>query len=183
MSIVKLLTQTDVATLIDTIRERATTVQADIHQAACSTLDHARAHGDWTGITRLLDALPNGQRVKALAYWYGFYSNGKVSLSRNKDTGAWQVNKDRFASRVDEDFKVADAMETTFADLTVEKDPKTLTLAKFLQSLSRTATNAEKFDGTEIDKVSPATRAFASRLVALSKSDPELSAAVEASQS
>lgn len=182
MSIVKLLTQGDVAKLIETIRERATTVQADIHQAACSTLDHARAHGDWTGITRLMDALPNGQRVKALAYWYGHYSNGKVSLSRNKETGAWQVNRDRFATRVDEDFKVDQAMETTFADLTVEKDPQTLSLAKFLKSLSRTATNAEKYDGTDIDKVSPRTRAFASRLVALSKADPELSAMVAESE-
>lgn len=174
MSIVKLLTQSDVAKLIDTIGEGARNLQADIHQAACSTLDHARAHGDWTGITRLLDVLPNGQRVKALAYWYGHFSNGKISLSRDKQSGAWKVNKDRFATRSDEDFKVDDAMETTFADLTVEKDPQTLTLAKFLKSLSRSATNTEKFDGTEIEKVSGKTRTFASRLMALSKTDPEL---------
>lgn len=174
MSIVKLLTQSDTAKLIDTIRTAAGELQTAIHQAACSTLDHARAHGDWTGITRLCDALPNGQRVKALAYWYGFYSNGRVSLSRNKETGAWQVNKDRFASRVDEDFKVAEAMETTFADLTVEKDPQPLTLAKFIKSLSRTATNTEKFDGTDIEKVTGKARTVASRLMALTKSDPEL---------
>lgn len=174
MSIVKLLTQGDVAKLIDTIKVSAGELQSSIHQAGCSTLDHARAHGDYTGITRLMDALPNGQRVKALAYWYGHFSNGKVSLSRNKETGAWQVNKDRFASRVDEDFRVADACETTFADLTVEKDPQSLTLAKFIKNLSRSATNTERFDGTDVEKVTPKTRAFASRLMALSKTDPDL---------
>lgn len=175
MSIVKLLTQSDVAKLITTIAERGVSLQTDIHQAACSTLDHARAHGDWTGITRLMDALPNGQRVKALAYWYGYFSNGKVSLSRNKENGAWQVNKDRFARRADEDFRVDEACETTFADLTVEKDPQSLTLVKFLKSLSRSATNTETFDGTDIEKVSPKVRAFASRLVALTKTDDQLS--------
>ena len=59
------------------------------------------------------------------------------------------------------------AMETTFADLTAEKDPKTLTLSQWLKSLRRTATNAENFDGTDVPKVSAELRAVASQVVAM----------------
>lgn len=165
-TVVALLTQSDVAELISQIGSRASALQADIHQAACSTLDHARAHGDWTGITRLMDALPNGQRVKALGYWFSRFSNGVVSLSKDKD-GAWKVNKDRFSKRTDSDFQVSDAMEITFADLTAEKDPQTATLETLLKSLKKYATNAENFDGTDIPKVAPSLRAVASQLVPL----------------
>lgn len=178
MKITDLLTQKDVATLITKIGETATTLTADIHLAACSTLDHARAHGDWTGITRLMDTLPKSQRVQALKVWYSEYSNGRVSLSVDPDTKAWRVNKDKFGGRVDADFRIDDAMATTYADLTKEKDPTTLGLAKFLKSLERTATNAENFPGTDIPKVSLAARDVASRIVAFVKGDAAIQAAL-----
>ena len=176
MKITDLLTQGDTAKLIDKIGESAATLTADIHLAACSTLDHARAHGDWTGITRLMDTLPRSQRVQALKVWYSEFSGGRVSLSIDPDTKAWRVNKDKFGGRVDADFRVEDAMETTYADLTKEKDPSTLDLAKFLKSLARTATNAENFPNTDIPKVSVKARAVASALVAFTKASPEIQA-------
>lgn len=176
MSIVKLLTQSDVAKLIDTIGEGARNLQADIHQAACSTLDHARAHGDWTGITRLMDTLPKSQRVQALKVWYSEFSGGRIALSVDPDTKQWRVNKDKFGGRVEADFRVEAAMETTYADLTKEKDPSTLGVVKFFKSLERTATNAELFEGTDIAKVSVAARTVASKLVALAKGDAEIQA-------
>lgn len=180
MNIVKLMTQADVLKLIDQIGERAGDLQADIHTAAFNTLDHARVHGDYTGITRLLDKLPKGQRVKALAYWYGHFSNGRVSLSVDADTKLWRVNKDKFGGRSDVDFDMIEAEKVSFADLTVEKDPKTLSLEKFIASLARTATNAANFDGTDVPKVSPATRALASKLVAFIKQDAATQAEVAA---
>lgn len=171
MSIVKLMTQGDTAKLIDSIAERGATLQADIHTAAVNSFNHAFVHGDNTLCTRLLDVLPNGQRVKALAHWYSHFSNGAITLSVDPETKSWKVNKDRFARRADlvPDVQAATerAMETTFADLTAEKDPATLTLERFLKSLKRTATNAENFDGTEIPKVSPALRVVASKLVSI----------------
>lgn len=177
MSIVKLMTQSDVIKLIDSIGDRASTLQADIHTAAVNTLEHTRVHGDYTGITRLCDKLPNGTRVKALAFWFGHFSGGSISLSRDPDTKAWRVNKDKFAKRADvlTEALVQKSMETTFADLTVEKDPKTLTLAQWFKSLKRTATNAETFDGTDVPKVSVELRAVASKMVAaLSAEYPQL---------
>lgn len=178
MKITDLLTQKDVVTLIDQIGERATALTADIHLAACSTLDHARAHGDWTGITRLMDSLPKSQRVQALKVWYSEFSNGRVSLSIDPDTKSWRVNKDKFGGRVEADFRVDAAIETTYADLTKEKDPTTLGLVKFLKSLERTATNAENFAGTDVPKVSLATRDAASRIVAFVKGDATIQAAL-----
>ena len=169
MSIVKLMTMGDTAKLIDSIAERGPTLQTDIHTAAVNSFNHAFVHGDNTLCTRLLDVLPNGQRVKALAFWFSHFSNGALTLSVDAETKAWKVNKDRFARRADlvPDVQGATdrAMETTFADLTAEKDPQTLTVEKWLKSLKRTATNAENFDGTDIPKVAPALRALASNIV------------------
>lgn len=167
MKITDLLTQADAGKLISRIAEAAVTLTADIHLAACSTLDHARAHGDWTGIVRLMDSLPKSQRVKALAYWYSVMSNGRVVLSVDAETKSYRVNKDKFANRTDADFEIEKAMATTYADLTVEKNPEPLTVEKFLKSLKRTAVNADNFEGTEIPKVSPRMRAVASSLVPL----------------
>jgi hypothetical protein len=178
MKITDLLTQGDTSKLIERIGEAANALTADIHLAACSTLDHARAHGDWTGITRLMDTLPRSQRVQALKVWYSEYSNGRVSLSVDPDTKTWRVNKDKFGGRVDGDFRIEEAMDVTYADLTKEKDPTTLSLVKFLKSLERTATNAENFQNTDVPKVSIATRDVASRIVAFVKADAVIQAAL-----
>jgi hypothetical protein len=168
LSIVKLMTQGDVTKLIDSIGERASTLQADIHTAAVNTLEHARVHGDNTGITRLMDKLPNGTRVKALAYWYSKFSGGSVSLSRNEETKQWQVNKDKFAKRADllTEASVEAAEATTFADLTTEVAPNTLTLERMLKSMKRTSVNAEvNADGSP--KVAPKAREAASKAVVI----------------
>lgn len=169
MSLVKLMTQGDVAKLIDDIAATATVLQDDIHTAAVNTFNHAFVHGDWTSITRLMDVLPNGQRVKALAYWYGHFSNGALSLSKDPETRGWRVNKDRFAKRAelvpDVEAATEACMETNFADLTAEKDPQTLTLERFYKSMKRTSANTSNFQGTDIPKVSPAVRNIATQIV------------------
>ena len=136
-------------------------VQAEIHLLGCSTLEHMQKHGDSTGATMLMNALPNGQRVKALALWFRHFSNGAVNMTEKKGTWSCKLKP----GRKPEDFDIDGAIATTFADLTTERDPVTLTLEKFVKSLERTANNEEVFDGTDTPKVSPAVRNLAAQYV------------------
>ena len=158
-----LLTQTQVRDAIPLLTTDARKIQETIHLIGCSVLDHTRAHGDYTGAEALLNALPTGQRVKALAHWFRHFSNGKMIAKLDAKTKAWGIELKK--DRVDSDFKVDEAIQVTFADLTVEKDPVTLELAKF-KGLERTANNTENFDGTDIPKVAADTRAMAAKIVA-----------------
>ena len=157
-----LLTQKDVVARIVKLGANATEVQAEIHLIGCSTLDHIRVHGDTTGAVALMNALPNGQRVKSLSFWYRHFTGGKVSMIFADK--AWSCNLGK--NRTDANFDIKGAMATTFADLTSERDPVTLVVEKFIKNLERTANNAEKHDGTQIDKVDPAVRQLAAQLVA-----------------
>jgi hypothetical protein len=161
---IKLMTQGDLMKAIPILAAQARDVQEMIHQCACSALDHVRAHGDTTGFVALLNALPNGQRVKALAYWAAHFSNKKLILQFDKKAKSWTAKLSK--ERTDEDFKVTEAMETTFADLTEEQEPKSMTVEALIKKLITASTNSENFDGTEIPKVEPAARALAADLVA-----------------
>lgn len=170
----KLLTQSDVTKAIITLRTDAASIQERIHLIACSTLDHVRAHGDTRGACDLLNALPKGQRVKALAHWFKHFSTNKAVFLFDKQEQTWtcKLSKDR----KDSDFNVEAAMALNFAELTVEKEPVSITVESLLKNLARNSTNAEMHDGTEVPKVDPAARAFAAKLLAYAKS-PEFSKA------
>jgi hypothetical protein len=174
MSSITILNQTEVNVLIDKIGSVASVLQTDIHQAGCSVFSHSFVHGDNTGVTRLLDKLPNGQRVKALAHWFNHFSNGALTLSVNPTTKGWQVNKERFARRADliPNLQVAldKAMALNFADLKPEVGHDTLTLKQFLKSLKRSATNVAYFDGTKTLKVSKEVNIVASQMCKLIES-------------
>jgi hypothetical protein len=163
MKIINILSQADTAKLIKSIKSRAASVQADIHQAACSTLVHIRDHGDFRGAVALLNALPNGTRVKGLAAWYKHFSGKKFSVRQDKKQGnIWvgSVNKDRNP----EDFLVEEAMEITFADFTVERDPQAITVDKIKKYLSNLLENDTVLPNGE-PQVTPETVAMASALL------------------
>lgn len=164
MSEVKLMTQGDLMKAIPLLAKSARDVQDLIHQCGCSALDHVRAHGDTTGFVALLNALPNGQRVKALAYWAKHFSSNKLVLTFDKKAKSWvaKLSKDRS----DLDFKITEAIQTSFADLTEEQEPKSMTVEMLIKRLTTASTNSENFDGTDIPKVEPAARALAAKLVA-----------------
>lgn len=170
LTLASLLTQADATKAIVTLRTDAKSVQDRIHLIACSTLDHIRAHGDTRGACELLNALPKGQRVKALAHWYKHFSSDKAVFQIEKSSGTWncKLSKDR----KDSDFKVSDSLDKDFADLTEEKDPKPITVETMLRNLERNAKNDEKFDGTDIAKVEPAARALAAKILAFVKNSP-----------
>lgn len=158
-----LLTQQAVMGRIVTLGQSAAEVQAEIHLIGCSTMEHISLHGDTTGAVALMNALPRGQRVKSLGFWFKHYSNSKISMVLKDNVWTCKLAKDRDAK----DFDIDGAMATTFADLTTERDPVTLTLDKFIKGLERTANNSENFDGTETPKVAPAVRAVAAQMVAI----------------
>jgi hypothetical protein len=160
---------------IDQIKRIGTVLQREIHVTGVSTLAHARDHGDVTLIARLLSALPNGQRVKALAFWFSHFSNKKLSCAFKDGAWAVAIKKDRTAS----DFDVEGAMVTTFADLTNEKSPTTLTVEQIAKYLERKA-NEDGLNDDGSSKVAPEARAFCARLLAFSKASPSLQADLRA---
>lgn len=163
MSNLKLLTQTDVLVKIALIGDSAKSLQADIHQCAVSTLDHVRVHGDTRGVTALLDALPNGQRVKGLAAWYRAMSSGKLALKANKESKLWEAALAK--DRTDEDFKMVEAEATDFGAYTAEREPQTMTLVKFLKRCENIA-NDDEVNADGSPKVEAEARIAASEVVA-----------------
>ena len=163
MDITNILSQSETGKLIKSIKTRAANVQRDIHVAACSTLAHMQEHGDYTLAVALLNALPNGQRVKGLAAWYKHFTSGKFSPRQDKKAGnAWvgSLNKDRDST----DFLVAEACEVTFADFTQEKDPQQTTVASLIKYLERMADNDDMLPNGE-PKIAAEAKALAMKLL------------------
>lgn len=165
MSNITILNRDECKRAIAGIRRVAGKVQERIHQVAVSTLAHIRDHGDTTLATSLLDALPNGQRREALAFWYGRFSNGKAAMRLDKQSGSWicKLAKDRSP----EDFDVEGAAKITFADLTKEKKPgQTFTAEQLVKWLRSKANDDSVYeDGTP--KVEEAARDLAAKIVAM----------------
>lgn len=164
MSTIKLLTQAEALEQIPLLATDAASVQERIHVIACSTLDHVRAHGDTRGAVALMNALPKGQRVKALAHWFKAFSTGKLVMKADKATGLWDA--DLAKKREDGDFNVTGACDVTFADFTIERDPVSVSVDSLIRNMVRTANNTETFDGSDVPKVSPEARAVAAKIVA-----------------
>lgn len=158
-----ILNQAETGKLIKSIKSRAASVQRDIHQAACSTLDHMREHGDFTLAIALLNAMPNGQRVKALALWYKHFSGDKFSPRQDKKQGNIWVGS-LAKDRASEDFNIEEAIATSFADFSVEKDPQQVTVASLVKYLERLAGSEATLPNGE-PKVQPEAMALAQKLL------------------
>lgn len=163
MSIIKLLSLQETGARIEALAISAKNVQEEIHVVAVSCLAHVRDHGDVRPAMALLNALPNGQRVRGLVAWFRGFSNKKLSIKQD-NAKAWVVEVQ--SERVPEDFKVDESMATTFADYTVEKDPESVTVESLIRNLSRTANNDEMHADGKTPKVSPEARAVAAKLIA-----------------
>lgn len=154
MSTFNIIPQAECGKKIAQIKRVGATLQKTIHEVAVSTLAHIRDHGDYTLAVQLLDALPNGQRVKALAHWYGHFSNGAATFTFDK-SGGWGAKL--LKARTPEMFNIEGAYETSFADLVAEKGYSTLNVAQVVAYLKRKADeDGLNPDGTA--KVSPEAR-------------------------
>jgi hypothetical protein len=163
-------TSAELVSVVKSLCGKASEVNNEIHVVGVNVLEHTMQHGDFTAGETLLNGLPKGQRVKALAFWFSKFSNDKLRFELVDGVYKGVLAKKRDAS----DFDIEGAEAMHFADLTNEKDPKPATVKAILKALAGKATNANTFEGTDIPMVEPAARAFASRLLALAKSDPEL---------
>lgn len=147
MSTFTILSQAECGKRIKRLKSLTARVQNEIHIVAVSTLAHIRDHGDYTLTVQLLDALPNGQRVKALAHWFGHFSNGAATFSYDKN-GGWGCKL--MKARTPEMFDVEGAFKTSFADLVEEKGYSTLDIKGVIAYLKRKANDDGKNpDGTE----------------------------------
>lgn len=160
---IKIMSAGEITSAIGRIATVGKTLQSDIHTTAVSTLAHIRDHGDTTLAARLLDALANGQRVKALAFWFSHFSNGKAIFSQDKVTKQWKCKLN--SERTPEDFDIEAADATNFADLTNEKTPETMDLKAFEKLLKRIGDNDALIPGTTQPKVSAEVRALAAKCV------------------
>lgn len=159
---INIMSAGEITTAIGRIAASGKVLQARIHTVAVSTLAHIRDHGDTTLAVRLLDALANGQRLNALAFWYSRFSNGKTVMSKGKD-GQWKCNLNKDRDVTDFDIEAADA--TNFADLTKEPKVEPMDIKAFEKLLKRIGDNDGVFPGTTIEKVTPAVRALAATCV------------------
>lgn len=163
MSILKLLSLQETGARIEALAISAKNVQDEIHLIAVSCLAHSRDHGDVRPMAQLLNALPNGQRVRGLVAWARNFSSKKLTIKQDAQK-LWVVEIQ--SERVPEDFKVDEACGITFADFTTEKDPQSVTVESLIRNLSRTANNDEMHTDGKTPKVSPEARAIAAKLVA-----------------
>jgi hypothetical protein len=162
----QLYTQSQIGSKVARIVRVAGKVDSELHVVLCSILDHTREHGDYTAILPLLNGLPKGQRVKAIAAWLKHFSGKKLIARIDSESKQWvcELSKDRQES----DFDIVGAMAITFGDFTAEKDPTVFGVDDVLKFLERKATDFDtNKDGSP--KVSEAARNFASKLVMVAR--------------
>lgn len=160
------------AKAIRSIGRFAGKLQSRIHVVAVSTLVHIQQHGDTTLAASLLDVLPKGQRIEALAFWYKHFSNGKAVFARDKNSGTWTCKLDK--DRMESDFDVAGASLMTFAELTKEAAPgKTFTVEALIKMLKAKADEDGSFENGQ-PKVDEAARDLAADLLASIDMRPKL---------
>jgi hypothetical protein len=160
---ITLIEASAIGDFIANLGKKANEVQADIHVAACSCLDHVREHGDTTGMVKLFNALPNGQRVKGLAAWVSNFSSKKLIMAQD-DNKVWVAKLASKHKREDTDFNISGACEVTFADFSQERDPVSMTVERLIKTLKRNATNTETHADGITPKVTPEARDAASKL-------------------
>jgi len=161
---IEILTVSAIGEVLEKIATTARALQSQIHQCAVSALSHTFEHGDFRSVTRLLNALPNGQRVQALAVWFAHFSNNALTIK--KASGAFSVVLD--SSKLGDEMlrmELLDAaMDQDYGTFTKESKPTALTLEKLIGWIEKRATAND-------DEVEPAAKAVAAKLVASYKAE------------
>lgn len=157
-----LYTRSQIGSRVDRIVRVAGKVDAELHVVLCSILSHTAEHGDYTAILPLLNGLPKGQRVQAIALWLSHFSNKKMLAKIDNTSKQWKVELSK--DRTEADFDIIGAMAITFGEFTAEPVPTTMTVALLVKLLEKKATSDElNKDGSP--KVSTDAKVLASELV------------------
>lgn len=157
---IEILSVSAIGEVLDKIATTAKTLQSQIHQCAVSALAHTFESGDYRSVTRLLNALPNGQRVQALSVWFSAMSDNTLEIK--KANGAFSVAlatgwKEKIGDRAEKLLEVAMAQD--YGSFTKESKPTAMTLEKMIKWLESKATAND-------DDVEPAAKVVAAKLVA-----------------
>lgn len=154
---IEILSVSAIGEVLDKIATTAKALQSQIHQCAVSSLAHTFEHGDFRSVTKLLNALPNGQRVQALAVWFAHFSGNALAVK--KASGAFSVVLDSSKLTFDRAEMLEQAMEQDYGTFTKESTPAALTLEKLIAWVEKKAQAND-------DEVEPAAKAVAAKLVA-----------------
>ena len=133
----------EITKAIASIQKRGSTLQADIHVAAVSTLAHVEAHGDITLANRLLDALPGMARKNALADW--FVAFGKFLPAEDDKNGMLVYGADK-------ETLLSEATSTPFWEFKPEPKWVPFDFDKAVTAILKRAATARK-KGEELDEV------------------------------
>jgi len=162
---IEILSVSAIGEVLNQIATTAKALQSQIHQCAVSALAHTFESGDYRSVTRLLNALPNGQRVQALAVWFDAMSDHVLEIK--KANSAFSVAlaagwKDKIGDRADQLLEVAMAQD--YGTFTKEAKPTAMTLEKMIKWLEAKATAPD-------EDVEPAAKAVAGKLVSNYKAE------------
>lgn len=159
---IEILSVSAIGEVLDKIATTSRALQAQIHQCAVSALSHTFEHGDYRSVTKLLNALPNGQRVQALAVWFQHFSNDALTIKKVSGSFSVVYDSNKLPQNVEE--MLESAMEQDYGSFTKEAKPTAMTLEKMIKWLESKATAND-------DDVEPAAKAVATKLVATYKAD------------
>jgi len=141
-------------------------VNDEIHTVLCSIMAHTMNSGDYTAILPLMNGLPKGQRLQAIALWVKHFSGGQLKLALNAKTKIWggtlkgpentAWNKDLF--------DLPGAIAVKFGDFSEEPKPSSFDMEQMIDWLkAKIDSKAKNPDGSY--KVTVGTRELASKLM------------------
>lgn len=137
-----MLSKSQITTKIASISRRRATINKDIHVVLCNIAGHVFDHGDFTAISRLLDAT-TGMDKKAIIKWATDYCFVRIS-----EDGKVSINK---SARKTADFTNGEAVVSYLTDtapwyesaMTTEQAVKELDELKRLESLIKSLEKAK----------------------------------------
>ena len=156
---IEILTVSAIGEVLEKIATTARALQSQIHQCAVSALSHTFEHGDFRSVTRLLNALPNGQRVQALAVWFTHFSNNALTIKKVSGSFSVVLDSSKLGDEMQRLEMLEFAMEQDYGTFTKEAKPTAMTLEKLVKWLESKATAGD-------DEVEPAAKVVAAKLVA-----------------
>ena len=154
----------------------ATELQATIHEVGLNCLLQLRDHNQSTPTANLLNALPNGTRVKALAHWFNTNAKGAVNVARDPQSKVWTVQL--IKGRTPDMYKMDEAEATSFADLTEEREVAQFDEKALIAWITKKAKSTARLNDGK-PAVSDEAKALASRLLNFLQAPAALKATVE----
>lgn len=128
---ISILSKDKVQASIKSIALRGKNFDTDVHNTAVQCLLHAKQHGDVSLMAKLVTVMPKSSRQLALIEWVNTFS--PIVLRRNPKTKMFEGKLVK--GYTDANFKIDEANNTAFYDLTSEREPTQYTSDTFIRRL------------------------------------------------